>query len=240
MVVSGPNEGWNTGTDARRSGTIGIAMFAASKRKIPAIAVSVGCRPKSVEGATLYVRLVNKLVDTLIKSGQPYLPEGVWLSINIPPLATGVDTGDLKWVLTRIEPEAKSTIHFEEPPSAIYIDRLLSEQRILKTCSDCITVSINTTVHDNQIDCASREDKLIVKEKLKEMLEPDEPDWLMALLICRQVVIKILTSPMKLNELRKRYEYVVYENGTAIALVAITLFTFRQNIVRYLIQWIVG
>ncbi|MDM4772421.1 5'/3'-nucleotidase SurE [Solimonas sp. SE-A11] len=99
LVVSGFNEGNNTGLINNSSGTVNNLLYAVN-RGIPAIAASYeGTEARShtalAEGALEYeiADVVVKLVDTLEDNrvaGQPLLPPGVGLNLNIPKVtATG-------------------------------------------------------------------------------------------------------------------------------------------------------
>lgn len=95
LVISGPNEGANTGAIVATSGTFNNAVFAVN-RGIPAIAVSyagLGGRSytKLSDGAPEYrvAKLVVKLVAQLVanrSSDGRLLPPGIGLNVNIPVL----------------------------------------------------------------------------------------------------------------------------------------------------------
>jgi len=95
LVISGPNEGRNTGIMVNSSGTVSNVQFAAA-RGLPAIAVSAGGNSKGMTGndgniadnaisptiAALTVRFVQALAD--VADTGPLLPAGVALNINFP------------------------------------------------------------------------------------------------------------------------------------------------------------
>lgn len=98
LVISGPNEGNNTGHINNSSGTVNNALYGIN-RGIPSIAVSyAGATGRSfaalTEGAVEYdvaevvVRIVGQLEDTA-QPHQPLLPKGVGLNVNIPTLTRG-------------------------------------------------------------------------------------------------------------------------------------------------------
>ncbi len=100
LVISGPNEGNNTGMVNISSGTVANALYAIN-RGIPAIAVSdnrTGSRAHTAlqpgdiefEVADIVVGLVQRLERA--KRGHrdtPLLPQGLGLNVNIPAFAVG-------------------------------------------------------------------------------------------------------------------------------------------------------
>lgn len=98
LVVSGFNEGNNTGLINNSSGTVNNLLYAVN-RGIPAIAASYeGTEARAhtalAEGALEYeiadvvVKLIEELEDKRAE-GQPLLPPGVGLNINIPKVTAG-------------------------------------------------------------------------------------------------------------------------------------------------------
>jgi len=98
LVVSGPNEGNNAGLINNSSGTVNNALYAIN-RGVPAIAASyegTTARPHTAlaEGAIEYeiADLVVNLIARLEQNrseGQPLLPPGVGLNLNIPKIEPG-------------------------------------------------------------------------------------------------------------------------------------------------------
>jgi 5'-nucleotidase len=98
LVISGPNEGNNTGLVNNSSGTVANALYAIN-RGIPAIAVSdsrTSGRPYAqlahgdieYEVADIVVELVGVL-DKNRRKHRELLPEGSGLNVNIPPFTAG-------------------------------------------------------------------------------------------------------------------------------------------------------
>ncbi|HSW15388.1 MAG TPA: 5'/3'-nucleotidase SurE [Solimonas sp.] len=98
LMVSGPNEGNNTGLINNSSGTVNNALYAIN-RGVPAIAASyegTAARPHTAlaegdveyELADIVVKLVQRLEANRV-AGQPLLPPGVALNLNIPKFETG-------------------------------------------------------------------------------------------------------------------------------------------------------
>jgi len=82
LVISGPNDGFNLGTDVFYSGTVGAAIEG-GLRGIPSIAVSVD--RKSAAVVPMAARLVANLAEHML--AEP-LPEGTVLNVNVPLGAT--------------------------------------------------------------------------------------------------------------------------------------------------------
>ena len=98
LVISGPNEGNNTGLVNNSSGTVANALYAIN-RGIPAIAVSdarTGSRswtqlaPGAVEYETadIVVEIVHALERSRV-GNKALLPAGTGLNVNIPPFTPG-------------------------------------------------------------------------------------------------------------------------------------------------------
>lgn len=112
LVVTGPNIGSNLWLQVPFSGTIGAAAEAVKNHGTPALAFSGFTATKAAwntlpppAAATLYADLAVKLTSAVIASGKPYLPEGVFLSINFPSVSARCSrVEDFKFVLTRINP----------------------------------------------------------------------------------------------------------------------------------------
>lgn len=110
LVISGPNEGNNTGHINNSSGTFNAMLYAVN-RKLPAIAVSdststqitwsaalpAGARPFEV--ADIVVRLVGRLAKAA--GNRPLLPEGLGLNVNVPAFGAG-SGANLPFALTHV------------------------------------------------------------------------------------------------------------------------------------------
>lgn len=104
LVLSGPNEGQNVGKVVNNSGTIGNALFAAS-RGVPAIALSAGtdtvdntnlANANSAIVAQLTIKLIRALQAKA--SNSALMPNGMALNVNFPNAPTSAQA----WAFSRI------------------------------------------------------------------------------------------------------------------------------------------
>lgn len=111
LAVTGFNVGSNLDIQVPFSGTVGAAVEAV-KEGIPAIAFSgsTGSQISFTDPTPLYAQvyadLSVNLTTTILESGAPYLPDGVWLNVNFPDVSAGKcdDVSQFKFVLSRIYP----------------------------------------------------------------------------------------------------------------------------------------
>jgi len=102
LVLSGPNEGPNTGSLVNGSGTVGNAQIAAS-RGLSAIAVSADANTTGddvlgAEAAQLTLKLLAALQEKA--AGSALLPKGIALNVNFPKFSAGEASG-LPWSFAR-------------------------------------------------------------------------------------------------------------------------------------------
>lgn len=171
LAVTGPNVGTNLWLQVPFSGTVGAACYAAHTAGIPAIAFS-GASTGNLAWNTspvparssVYAELATTLVNKIVKSGTPYLPDDVFLNVNFPKVSGScTKASDFKWVLTRINPGTLSAPDVEWCSST----RLPTETEVILAGGCRISVSIGdasdkTTVNDDRQDT--------VLAKLKDML----------------------------------------------------------------------
>src|SRR5262249_11220647 len=110
LVISGPNEGNNTGHINSSSGTVNNVYYAIN-RSLPAIGVSDAATTQmeftaltATSRAYEVADIVRKLVDALDRLRKPnssVLPAGVGLNVNIPDFAVGAGSG-LPYILTQM------------------------------------------------------------------------------------------------------------------------------------------
>ncbi|GHC30474.1 hypothetical protein GCM10010082_25720 [Kushneria pakistanensis] len=124
LVISGTNKGENIGTSENISGTVNGAM-AGLKHGLPAIAVSAAADEAGDEGfvnaAAYTVDLLQRLEDQQ-QAGQPLLPEGTGLSVNVPE-------GDINGaVLTEITRKSSTEFPITENEDGTYGSRAIDQQ----------------------------------------------------------------------------------------------------------------
>jgi len=112
LVISGPNEGNNTGAINASSGTFNNLLYAIN-RNLPALAVSdntttqvtwstsLASSHRAFEVGDIVVRLVAALVAGKAKAGGLLMPVGVGLNVNVPDFAAGAGAA-LPFKFTRI------------------------------------------------------------------------------------------------------------------------------------------
>lgn len=111
LAVTGPNVGSNVGfIQVEFSGTVGAACYAVDQG-VPAIAFSgitedrVAWNTVPVPTASLvYADLALNLTNAIVASGAPYLPDDVFLNVNMAGVTdtSCTDASDFKFVLSRI------------------------------------------------------------------------------------------------------------------------------------------
>ncbi|KAH9883496.1 sure-like protein [Xylariomycetidae sp. FL2044] len=171
LVVSGPNVGTNLWLQVPFSGTVGVAAFASGERGIPAVAFSgassgtlaFDTNPVPAR-STVYAQLIAQLTDAVLASGTPYLPEDVWLNVNMPEVEGDcTDPANFKWVLSRINPGIISEPDVEHCGT----DRLPTETDVILGGGCNIAVSVGDSTDKTT---APAEKQAVVLEKLGDML----------------------------------------------------------------------
>ncbi len=116
LVISGPNEGHNTGLITPHSGTLGAAVAAINKG-IPAIAVSAGMADGTLGEPALIAALTIKVVNSVDGKHGIKLKPGTGLNVNIPDIdlepATDFED-DVKFRLTRVGTASEVGLRFYE------------------------------------------------------------------------------------------------------------------------------
>lgn len=105
LVISGPNEGNNTGQVNPSSGTVANAVYALN-RGLPALAVSADGNTTdnaglAAEVAQVVLRVVAEL-ERNQRPRQPLLPAGTGLNINVPKFVAGEEADALPFARTSI------------------------------------------------------------------------------------------------------------------------------------------
>ncbi|KAE8354331.1 acid phosphatase precursor [Aspergillus coremiiformis] len=170
LVVTGPNVGYNLGVVTVISGTVGAASYAAHDAHIPAIAFSGGTGSAlawdapTPAYATLYAQLATKLVDQVVAAGEPYLPEDVFLNVNLPRVDGGKCTStrveDFKFVLSRIY-HALPLFSGKDVEICENDQRLPTETTVTET--GCY-VSVSVGKASNKLDADAAQQAAVVKQ----------------------------------------------------------------------------
>ncbi|KAK2611598.1 hypothetical protein N8I77_004931 [Diaporthe amygdali] len=171
IAVAGYNVGANLGSTTLISGTVGAATEAALEG-IPAIAFSgtsgsqVSYTTATQTYQTVYAQLSTNVTTTLIDSGKPYLPSGIWLNVNYPTVSSSTcsSASRFKFVLSRINSASSSTA---ADVSTCGSTRLPTESSVVGT-SGCYA-SISVGVASNKQD-ATAAAQAVVLGKLQSML----------------------------------------------------------------------
>ncbi len=171
LAVSGPNVGSNLYLAVPFSGTVGAAVYAAKKEKIPAIAFS-GASDGTLAWNTspeplrskLYAELATTLTNSVIASGKPYLPEDVFLNVNFPEVGGQcTEASQFKWVLSRINVGLFSAPDTKQCGET----RLPTEASVVGTDGCYISVSVGDA---NDKTTAPAAKQAVVLKKLQSML----------------------------------------------------------------------
>lgn len=186
LVVSGVNVGYNLGLQVYGSGTNNVAMYAA-RNGVPAIAFSghhrerVAWNKPTPWHSLIYADIAQKLVMTLAKSGKPYLPERVWLNVNLPKTSAKCNAVEkFKFVLTKIDLSSqidKPNLDVFDTPD---VDRCgnegyLPHETLVESAhgeNECVvTISVGATGRFGTTTVnAGKAEQKVVMEKLKSIL----------------------------------------------------------------------
>ncbi|KAF3763342.1 sure-like protein [Cryphonectria parasitica EP155] len=149
LAVSGPNVGSNLGfIQVEFSGTVGAACYAVDQG-IPGIAFSgltTGNLPWNTTPvplrSTLYAELALSVTNTILEAGAPYLPDGVFLNVNMAEVEGNCTAAsDFEYILTRINtPSALSTADIETCGDTW----LPTETSVMDTGGCYVTISVGT------------------------------------------------------------------------------------------------
>lgn len=171
LAVAGPNVGSNVGfIQVEFSGTVGAACYAVDQG-IPAIAFSgitedrVAWDTVPVPAASLvYADLALNLTNALVASGTPYLPDGVFLNVNMAGVADDcTDASAFKFVLSRINiPTILSTKDVETCSNT-----WLPWEKDVVDAGCYVSVSVGTCSDKTDTDSAGQQ---TVLDKLDSML----------------------------------------------------------------------
>ena len=138
-------------TEATNEGVPALAISGASGSQISFTTLSTSS--SSTTAANLYGALTVSLVNTLVSTARPFLPQGILLNVNFPAIVAGsCDTPQaFKFVLTRINNAGTGT------PADVQtcgVDRLPTEESVVRGggCFSSISVMNATTKGDADAD----------------------------------------------------------------------------------------
>ncbi|KAK5078033.1 hypothetical protein LTR51_000218 [Lithohypha guttulata] len=169
FAVTGVNVGSNLDIQVPFSGTVGAAVEAV-KQGIPAISFSGRSGdPTAFTAETplysqVYADLATNLTMQILESGQPYLPDGVWLNVNFPEVSETRcnNANQFQFVLSRINIGIFSADDVEICDS----DRLPMERQVVD--AGCfVSVSPGDATDKTTVDAARQ---AIVAQKLNGLL----------------------------------------------------------------------
>ena len=151
------------------SGTVGAAVEAV-KLGIPAIAFSGAEGEATAWNASvpaysiIYAKLSTLVVETLLNSGTPYLPDGVWLNVNYPETTDCTSASDFSFVLSRLH--AATALSGTDVTTCSNGGRLPTEATVVGTNGCFASISIGVT---DKLD-ADEADQATVLSKLESLL----------------------------------------------------------------------
>ncbi|KAJ4421728.1 hypothetical protein N0V82_003572 [Gnomoniopsis sp. IMI 355080] len=171
IAVAGFNVGSNTGLTTLISGTVGAATEA-SLDGVPGIAFS-GTTGSQVAWTTatqiyqsVYADLSTNVTQTLLASGAPYLPNGIWLNVNYPAVSSSTcsSAAQFKFVLSRIY---SATFLTGDDVTSCGSNRLPTESSVVGTSGCFASISVGDA--SDKTD-ASASDQATVLAKLQPIL----------------------------------------------------------------------
>ncbi|KAL1632468.1 hypothetical protein SLS56_003546 [Neofusicoccum ribis] len=172
LAVTGPNVGSNLDIQVPFSGTVGSAVYAV-KQGIPALAFSglsgsgTAWNAATPLSSTVYADLALNLTSKIIESGTPYLPDGVFLNVNMGDVddATCNDASKFKFVLSRIN---LSTPVLSTPDVETCGATTLPRERAVVDTDGCwVSVSVGNA---SDKTTATADNQAVVLNKLQGLL----------------------------------------------------------------------
>lgn len=160
----------NLGLTTLISGTVGAATEAALEG-IPAIAFSgtsgsqVSFNTATTTYQTVYADLSTNVTQTLLASGKPYLPDGIWLNVNYPTVtaSTCASASRFRFVLSRINTAVLAPDDVVTCGSA----RLPTESAVVGTSGCFASISVGVASSKGDADAATQ---AVVLDKLQSIL----------------------------------------------------------------------
>lgn len=175
LVVSGVNQGENTGITNVLSGTVGAAITG-MRAGIPSIAFSSLLRKKwpgtdpQHPAPRLYAELATEFVTKLVSSGKPCLPKNTFLNINFPNISRQCSRAeDFHWVFTRMHYDFFWT---DDDAEWCGNDRLPREGHVVDNNEHCyITVTLAHSPNGHRSTTAEAWQQEIFLEKMGWFLD---------------------------------------------------------------------
>ncbi|THV50303.1 hypothetical protein BGAL_0156g00110 [Botrytis galanthina] len=170
LAVTGPNVGVNTGVISFISGTVGAAIEAVTLG-VPAIAFSgaegsaTAWNVAAPAYATIYGELGAIVVDAIVASGTPYLPDETFLNVNFPETTDCTSASDFSFVLSRIY-TAVPLVSGTDVVTCNNGGRLPTETKVVGTDGCYASISLGGT---NKRD-SSAANQAVVLSKLSSIL----------------------------------------------------------------------
>ena len=161
----------NLGSTVLVSGTVGAATEAA-KEGVPAIAFSgttgsqTGYTAPVQTYMTVYASLSTHVTQTLVASGKPYLPSGIWLNVNFPAVSgsTCPSPAGFKFVLSRINSATSGTAPDVQTCGST---RLPTETAVVGTAGCYASISVGNAADKTD---ANATEQAVVLDKLQGIL----------------------------------------------------------------------
>lgn len=172
FAVAGPNVGSNLYLQNHFSGTVGAACYAAGTAGIPAIAFSGLSGGRLAWDATpvperslVYADLAANLTNAIIDSGAPYLPDGIFLNVNLPAVEGACTTASaFSFVMSRIDPR---TVFSSDDVETCGSTELPTELSVVGTDGCYVSVSVGQCSDKTTADA---ENQGIVLDKIGSLL----------------------------------------------------------------------
>ena len=148
------------------------AATEASIEGIPAIAFSgttgsqTGYTAPLQTYMTVYAELSTNVTQSLVASGKPYLPSGIWLNVNFPAVSGSTCSSpvDFRFVLSRINSATSGTAADVETCGS---SRLPTETSVVDTTGCYASISVGNAVGKTDADAT---EQAVVLEKLQSIL----------------------------------------------------------------------
>lgn len=115
---------------------------------------------------TVYADLSTNVTQSLVTSGKPYLPSGIWLNVNFPAVSSSTcsSPADFQFVLSRINSAASGTAADVETCGST---RLPTETTVVDTAGCYASISVGNAAAKTD---ANATEQAVVLDKLQSIL----------------------------------------------------------------------